>query len=173
MTRSQSDAANRAKRTEARPERVRLGPALRRAWVGYQRRLDEAMAAAGFGDRRFPDGHVLRMCRDRETTISQIGRELGITRQGASKIVGSLRDRGYVSVDPSPSSGREKTVTITPIALEYLAAQRKAARKIEDQVRRRLGPDGVSALLLLLETLDAGDEVRLRAYIRQKGTPGL
>src|SRR5437764_4243386 len=90
-----------------------LGPALRRAWVGYQRRLDAAMAEAGFGDRGFPDGRVLRMCRDSETTISQIGRELGISRQGAGKIVNGLRDRGFVSVDASPRSGREKIVTIT------------------------------------------------------------
>src|SRR5882672_11311090 len=79
------------------PERkIGLGPALRRAWLGYQRRLDEAMAAAGFDERRFPDGRVLRMCSGPAgATTSQIGRELGITRQGAGKIVGSLRDRGY------------------------------------------------------------------------------
>jgi DNA-binding MarR family transcriptional regulator len=94
--------------TARRTERPNLGPALRRAWVAYQRRLDEAMAAAGFEDRGFPDGRVLRMCRrDAALTISQIGRELGITRQAAGKAVGSMRDRGYVSVDPSPTSGRE------------------------------------------------------------------
>ena len=41
---------------------MRLGAALRRAWVGYQRRLDQEIATAGFADRGFPDGRVLRMC---------------------------------------------------------------------------------------------------------------
>src|SRR5204863_2676083 len=83
-----------------------LGPTLRRAWLGYQRRLDTAMAAAGFDDRRFPDGRVLRMCRDRiETTTSAIGRELDITRQGAAKLVADLHERGYVSIDQSATSG--------------------------------------------------------------------
>ena len=42
------------------PRPVGLGAALRQAWVGYHRRLDEAMAAAGFDDHGFPDGRVLR-----------------------------------------------------------------------------------------------------------------
>jgi hypothetical protein len=42
-----------------------------------------------------------------ETTISDIGRGLGITRQGASKIVAGLRDRGYLEVTPSAVDGRE------------------------------------------------------------------
>ena len=46
------------------------------------------MAEAGFGERKFPDGRVLRVCSGRAgSTISAIGRELGITRQGASKVV--------------------------------------------------------------------------------------
>ena len=84
------------------PQSAGLGPALRRAWLGYQLRLDAAMADAGFGERRFPDGRVLRLCSGQAgSTISAIGRELGITRQGASKVVGQLRDRGYVAVADS------------------------------------------------------------------------
>ena len=70
------------------------------------------MADAGFGERRFPDGRVLRLCSDRGSTISAIGRELGITRQGASKVVGQLRDRGYVLVEDSVASKREKSVIL-------------------------------------------------------------
>ena len=88
-----------------------LGAALRRAWLGYQLRLDRAMAEAGFGERNFPDGRVLRVCADRGgSTISAIGRELGITRQGASKVVMHLCDHGYVAVNASTTSKREKSV---------------------------------------------------------------
>ena len=101
--------------TGSRRERpVGLGPALRRAWIGYQRRLDRAMADAGFDERRFPDGRVLRLCSEPAgSTISNIGRELGMTRQGASKLVSHLQDRGYVSVADSATSRREKAVTLT------------------------------------------------------------
>ena len=117
---------------------VGLGAALRRAWLGYQLRLDEAMADAGFGDRRFPDGRVLRVCAgEAGSTISAIGRELGITRQGARKVVAELSDRGCVVVADSSTSKREKSVMLTPLGVEYLAHQRVATRAIEDEFARR------------------------------------
>jgi DNA-binding MarR family transcriptional regulator len=147
-----------------------LGAALRRAWVGYQRRLDEAMAEAGFGDRRFPDGRVLRLCaNDPEMTTSQIGRELGITRQGASKAVASLRERGYLSVEPSPTSAREKIVAVTPRATKYLATQRRATRGIDARLRRELGADAFDALHVLLDALGADAEIRMRDHLRRTG----
>ena len=101
---------------------VGLGAALRRAWLGYQLRLDRAMADAGFGERGFPDGRVLRVCSNEAgSTISAIGRELGITRQGASKVVTHLFDLGYVVVADSTTSKREKSVVLTPRGVDYLA----------------------------------------------------
>jgi DNA-binding MarR family transcriptional regulator len=146
---------------------VGIGPALRRAWVGYQRRLDEAMTVAGFDDRRFPDGRVLRLCANPGgSTISAIGRELGITRQGAGKVVRHLQDQGYASVIDSLTSGREKSVTLTSRGAAYLAAQRRAARTIDAQLRAQLGESGFSALNALLDTLGLGGEVRMRDHLR-------
>jgi len=148
--------------------RPALGPALRRAWVGYQRRLDQEMATAGFPGRGFPDGRVLRLCaRSDQVTASQIGRELGITRQGAGKIVADLRDRGYVTLGSSPGDSRQKVITLTPSARDYLAAQRAAARRIEQELRARLGAEAFESLFALLEAL-GGDEdrLRMRDYLR-------
>jgi DNA-binding MarR family transcriptional regulator len=155
--------------TPKRPEgQVRLGPALRRAWVGYQRHLDEKMTAAGFADRGFPDGRVLRMCSaPADTTVSQIGRELGITRQGASKIVAGLQDRRYVTLSPSATDGREKIVKLTPRAVDYLAAQRKAAHAIESQIRTELGPEALANLFRLADALGGHDDLRMSDYLRQ------
>jgi DNA-binding MarR family transcriptional regulator len=148
-----------------------LGAGLRRAWLGYQLRLDRAMAEAGFGERRFPDGRVLRVCSsDAGSTISAIGRELGITRQGASKVVAHLRDRGYVAVSASTTSKREKSVTLTPRGIDYLVHQRAAARAIEDELRVELGEAALSGLEALLDALDAGEGVRLRAYLRRSSS---
>ena len=136
---------------------ARLGVALQQAWAGYQRELDRELAAAGFADRGFPEGRVLRLCANAaaDVTISQIGRELGITRQGASKIVASLRDRGYVALSPSPTDRREKIVTLTPRAVRFRAAERQAASRIEAQIRSDLGPEALDGLYGLLDALDA------------------
>lgn len=141
---------------------VGLGGALRRAWVGYRRRLDDEMAAAGFADGGFPDGRVLRICsRLSETTISEIGRELGITRQGASKIVASLAERRYVTLTASTSDRREKIIKLTSRAKDYLAAQRNAARRIERELRVQLGGEAFDGLRLLLEALGDDEQPRM------------
>jgi DNA-binding MarR family transcriptional regulator len=134
--------------------------------VGYRRQLDQELAAVGFGDRGFPDGRVLRLCGGAaDVTISHIGRELGITRQGASKIVASLRDRGYVTLSASPTDGREKIVRPTRRAVEFLAAQREAARRIEARIRSELGPDAFDGLYRLLDALGTEDQPRLADYL--------
>jgi DNA-binding MarR family transcriptional regulator len=134
-----------------------LGPDLRRAWVGYRIWLLAEMGAAGFADTRFPDGRILRIClRSEQATISQIGRELGITRQGAGKAVASLRERGYVCLTDSATDGREKIVTLTERGTGFLDAHRQAARRIERQLRAAVGADGFEALHRLLEALAEG-----------------
>ncbi len=126
------------------------------------------MTEAGFGDRRFPDGRALRVCSEEAgSTISAVGRELGITRQGAAKVVAELRARGYVVVADSTTSKREKSVAITPRGAAFLAHQSATARKIEDELRAELGDATFAALDSLLGALDVGDEVRLRAYLRR------
>jgi DNA-binding MarR family transcriptional regulator len=155
----------------ARERTIGLGPALRRAWVGYQLRLDAAMAAAGFDDRRFPDGRVLRFCSAPSgSTISAIGRELGITRQGAAKVVAHLRESDYVRVADSETSGREKTVTLTARGIEYLAAQREATRAIDGQLRTELGEAGFAGLFALLDALGENGQVRMRAYLQRSAS---
>jgi DNA-binding MarR family transcriptional regulator len=146
-----------------------LGPALRRAWVGYQRRLDLQMAEAGFPDRGFPDGRVLRLCaRSGEVTASEIGRELGITRQGAGKIVADLRERGYVTLGSSPGDARQKVISLTPRARDYLAAQRAAARRIEQELTEQVGTQALESLFVLLEALGGEeDQLGMRDYLRR------
>lgn len=150
-----------------------LGAALRQAWVGYRRRLDEELAQAGFGDRGFPDGRVLHICSQREdVTISSIGRELGITRQGASKLVASLRERGYVTLRQSPDDAREKLVVLTARARSFLQLQRDAARRIEDAIASDLGPASFEALRQLLDYLGGPGQPRMRDYIRESRRRG-
>lgn len=144
---------------------TRLGGALRQAWIGYRRLLEAELAASGF-EARFPDGRVLRICsRDPDATIADIGRELGLSRQGAAKLVAGLRDRGYLALHPSPASGREKLLVLTPKALEYLQAQRRAARRIEARLRREVGETGFEALYRLVEVLGGGEQPGLLEYI--------
>lgn len=144
---------------------ARLGAALRQTWIGYRRALDAELRAAGF-EPAFPDRRVLRICsKNPAATIADIGRELGISRQGAAKIVAGLRDRGYLTMSPSPTSGREKRLSLTPLALEYLRAHRRAARRIEGRLRRAVGQDCFASLYRLLDALGGPEQPRLAEYL--------
>jgi DNA-binding MarR family transcriptional regulator len=139
------------------PGQGALGRALRRAMTGYWLRVDKELAVAGFADRRFPDGRVLVMCSaSAETTISDIGRGLGITRQRAGKIVAGLKERGYLDLAPSPTDGREKILTLTPRAVGFLAAAHQAALDIEAQLSDEIGADGVERLFRSLDLISGG-----------------
>ena len=150
------------------PSSASLGPALRRAWLGYQRRLDTATAEAGFGERRFPDGRVVRMCSgEAGSTISAIGRELGITRQGAGKVVVDLRDtwlrhrRRLGDQQEGEVGGAHRG------GVDYLRAQQAAGRAIEDELRAELGEAAFTGLFALLDALDDRDGERMRTYLRR------
>lgn len=137
-----------------RPGQGALGRALRRALTGYWRLIGTDLTAAGFADRRFPEGRVLVMCAGPgETTISEIGRRLGITRQGAGKIVAGLREHGYLNVTPSATDRREKTLTLTSRAERFLQALNDAGRAIEARLREELGAEGVEQLFHALDLL--------------------
>jgi DNA-binding MarR family transcriptional regulator len=124
------------------------------------------MTAAGFADRSFPDGRVMRICAGSEdVTVSQIGRELGITRQGAGKHVADLKRRGYVESAASPTDGREKLVHLTARGAAYLEAQRQAVQRLDGELRDELGPAPFAALRELLDTLGGAQQMRLREYL--------
>lgn len=140
--------------TPPRPRQGNLGAALRRALIGYQLRLNRELAAAGLTDRRFPQARVLNLCSGPgETTISDLSRYLEITRQGASKIVSDLHERGYLSVTPSAADRREKILGLTPRGTSFLAARRAAVRAVEAQLRRDVGAEALAGLYHLLDTL--------------------
>ena len=153
---------------QAAPGPVRLVPLLLSALSACGRRVDAEMAAAGIADREFPETPVIRMCSAPEgITITEISKRLGITRQGASKIVGRLRERGYLLVTPSPTSGREKTVTLTTRAQEYLVQQRRASEAVEAQLRAQLGDEAFEQLTETLGQLGEGQPGSADAVMRR------
>ena len=78
-----------------------------------------------------------------------------------------LRDRGYVVLGSSPSDARQKVVTPTPRARDYLATQRAAARRIERELAEQAGSDAFESLFALLEALGGEeDQLRMREYLR-------
>lgn len=131
-----------------------LGQALRVAWWSYVQRLDIEMAAAGFEQRRFSMNYVFALyALPGPMTISQMGRQFGVSRQAASKLVAELRDRGYVQTAVSIADQREKVVELTPKAIEYVATRRRAAAALDQTIHERIGAAGVDELYRVLDAV--------------------
>ncbi|WP_411136589.1 MarR family winged helix-turn-helix transcriptional regulator [Streptomyces sp. C10] len=157
-----------------------LGPQLVRSWIGYRRRVERKLASSGFTDRPLPDGMILRLCVANEgLTVSRIGREMQISRQGASKLVADLCERGFLSLEKSPGDGREKIVRPTSDAIAFLQAFHEARRAVDEEIREHLGDEAVRALASLTELLaepsgpwrsgDIWREVRARSSLLDLG----
>ncbi|MCF3172023.1 MarR family transcriptional regulator [Streptomyces sioyaensis] len=139
-----------------------LGPQLVRSWFGYRRRVEERLAATGFTEKRLPNGALLRLCaREDEMTVSRIGRELEISRQGASKQVAELCEQGYLTLEKSPGDGREKFVRPTPSALAFLRSFDQARREVDADIRAQLGSESLDALSALFALLAEPGETRV------------
>jgi DNA-binding MarR family transcriptional regulator len=139
---------------ELRSPQTDLGLALRIAWWSYANRVDGEMRTAGFADWRFPMIYMLALyALPSQITISQMGRQFAISRQAASKIVGQLRDLGYVDVRQSRTDQREKVIELTDSAIEYVTARRQAASRLDDQIASRLTDGAVQQLHRLLDEI--------------------
>ncbi|MFD9207410.1 MarR family winged helix-turn-helix transcriptional regulator [Streptomyces sioyaensis] len=144
---------------------IALGPQLLRSWLGYRRRVEERLTATGFTEKRLPNGAILRLCaKDDEMTVSRIGRELGISRQGASKQVTELCEQGYLTLEKSPGDGREKFVRPTANALAFLRSFDQARRELDEEIREQLGSAAFDALSALFTLLAEPGETRVNVW---------
>ncbi len=140
-----------------RPPQTDLGQALRIAWWSYVQRVDNEMESAGFPERSYPINYLFALyAQPGPMTISEMGRQFAITRQAASKIVGELRQRGYVQATVSSTDQREKVVELTPKAIELVTARLRAAGELDRDIRERIGD---AALGELYQTLAEIGEV--------------
>lgn len=137
-----------------RSPQTELGQNMRMAWWSYVTRLDADMHAAGFPERRFAMNYVFALfAQPGPMTISEMGRQFDVSRQAASKLVGELRRDGYVETEVSPTDQREKVVVLTPKAIEYVTARRRAAAELDHAIAERVGAAGLAELQRLLHAV--------------------
>ncbi|RUP01654.1 MAG: MarR family transcriptional regulator [Mycobacterium sp.] len=137
-----------------RSPQTELGQGMRMAWWSYVTRIDKDMEEAGFPERRFAMNYVFALyAQPGPMTISEMGRQFDVSRQAASKVVGELRRDGYVETEVSATDQREKVVVLTPKAIEYVTARRRAAADLDNAIAERIGDTGLAELERLLHAV--------------------
>jgi DNA-binding MarR family transcriptional regulator len=111
--------------------------------LAYQRFVDELgthLSQAGFTGVGGSFGYVLRALAQQPLTTSQLAARLGITSQGAAKIVDDMVAAGYLERRPDPGDGRQKQLVLSQRGQALLAAARRFHRNFERDLAAELGP---------------------------------
>ncbi|MGV9821177.1 MarR family winged helix-turn-helix transcriptional regulator [Nocardia xishanensis] len=109
-------------------------------------RVTEQMHAAGFADIRPAHGFVFQHLIDRSPTVGELAEQLGMTQQGASKLVVELESLGYVSRNSDPADHRVRRILLTERGTACITAARRARAEWQAALAERLGEPGIATL---------------------------
>jgi DNA-binding MarR family transcriptional regulator len=148
--------------------RTDFGLLLARAFNAYVEHLHRGLADHGFTDLRPTFGLTLRALRVRPRTLTELARELGVTKQAAGKLVGEMERRSLIEREPSPADGRATLLHLSARGRSLVAAAVRIGNRVEHDLGRDLGEDAAAHIRAGLERLaydppwDGGAPARAR-----------
>lgn len=133
-----------------------FGDVLAQARERWIRAMAQRVQALGFDDYRRSDPLVMRSLRHGDVALGSMSARLGVTRQGARKVVSGLVERGYARVVPSTQDSRRRIVELTPRGREYLQAVVTTLRDLHDEIVAHVDADQLAAAYAVLEFVRDG-----------------
>ncbi|EPH41316.1 MarR family winged helix-turn-helix transcriptional regulator [Streptomyces aurantiacus] len=120
-----------------------------RRW--FEEGLLAALQAGGATPVSPTQAQLFAVLDDQGTTVSELARRMGVTRQTAHQAVHGLVALGLLEQVPDPASARQRLIRRTP---EGDRAHRQAGvilERLEEQLAERIGRETVDALRATLE----------------------
>ncbi|MBN9511201.1 MAG: MarR family transcriptional regulator [Alphaproteobacteria bacterium] len=142
-------------------EAVAIPVLLRHARRAYGSAMRTALAAIGCDDVPRNGLYVIGgMAKGAGgVPLSQLVRELGVSKQAAGQLVDTLVVRGYLDRSADAEDRRKISITLTPRGQAAAAAQAAARDRVDAELAARAGPDCVAAMRKALGTLcDMGQQ---------------
>ncbi|MET7272006.1 MarR family transcriptional regulator [Streptomyces flaveolus] len=128
--------------------------------AGAKRWFDDAlmasMRAAGEQPLSSAQGQVFALLDPDGTTVAELARRLGVTRQTAHQAVHGLLALGLLEQVPDPSSARNRLIRITAEGVRVHRRAQATLAVIEDALAERIGAEAATALRTAL-TLPRGE----------------
>jgi DNA-binding MarR family transcriptional regulator len=132
---------------------IDFGILLGLAYTSFVDELHEELAARGFDDLGSAYGYVFRALASAPMRPSQLAERLGITNQGAFKVLEEMQSRGYVERAPDPDDGRATLIRLARRGRDALASARRFHRRYERRLAAEIGKNQAKELRRLLERL--------------------
>jgi DNA-binding MarR family transcriptional regulator len=109
---------------------------------GFEAMVDEVMA--GLAQRGHPGvrrGHefALTAIDAGAGTTSELGRELGVSKQAAAKTVAALQQLGYVTTGPDPADARRQLLRVTDRGHDMTAIGASLFNDVRNRWAEQLG----------------------------------
>jgi DNA-binding MarR family transcriptional regulator len=129
---------------------------LRAARTVYGSAIREALVAAGCDDIPANGLYVIGALARNGAPLSDIIKQLGVSKQAAGQLVDTLVARRYLDRSVDPEDRRRLTVTLTPRGQEAAALIRSTIDRLDDDLTARVGPERVACTRLTLAALITG-----------------
>ncbi|MDK2564498.1 helix-turn-helix domain-containing protein [Romboutsia sedimentorum] len=100
------------------------------------------------GEERVSDteSYMLALIEKNELTVAQIGRIIGISRQGAHKCAKGLIEREYIIIENQDINSRDKILALTEKGLRFCRETLILKEKLEADVVKSIGEDNFKIL---------------------------
>ncbi|WP_432499017.1 MarR family winged helix-turn-helix transcriptional regulator [Kineococcus gypseus] len=120
------------------------------AAAGATAAVEDALAQAGFPLLRERHGYLVQHLVPGPQPVRVLAERLGVTQQGASKMVLELEQLGVVTKNAGRDA-RVREVSLTERGHAVVAAAREARRRFRDEQRRRTGAEEYERLRSAVE----------------------
>jgi DNA-binding MarR family transcriptional regulator len=137
---------------------IDFGVLLNLAFGSFKNQLHEHLMRRGFDDVGPMYGYVFRFLRDEPNSLKALADWLGMTPQGALKIVDEMVANGYLERREHADDGRVKRLVLTARARQAVQLAKRFHTKFEQDVAKRLGAEAALSARAVLEAIvaDAG-----------------
>jgi DNA-binding MarR family transcriptional regulator len=153
-------------RPELDPQAIDLATLAWLAGAAANERLLRAVRRASHTQVRNAHGYVFQHLLVGSRTVGELAELLGVTQQGASKIVGELEQLGYVERRPDETDKRVRRIALTRRGARIVERGRAARVALEvkllEQVGQKTLDEARRALVALLDLSGGLDAVAKR-----------
>jgi DNA-binding MarR family transcriptional regulator len=139
---------------------IDFGVLLNLAFGSFKNQLHDHLAQHGFDDIGPMFGYVFRFLRAEPHSLKELADWLGMTPQGALKIVDDMVAKDYVERQAHTDDGRVKYLVLTARARAAMKQAQRFHMKFERDLGQQLGPGAALTARTVLEAIvaDAGEE---------------
>jgi DNA-binding MarR family transcriptional regulator len=156
------DARDRDTEDRGWLDEVAFPALLRAARTAYGSAIRAALAEVGCDDVPRNGSYVIGAIARTGAPLSQVIKELGVSKQSAGQLVDTLVTRGYLDRSADPEDRRRLTITLTERGHAAAEVIRSAVQRVDAGLVGRVGPEYIAhtrvTLAALIEGSHAGAE---------------